>query len=63
MEVRIYLDVPYAEKDDAKRNGARWDFNLKRWYVTELEDITELEKWFSNDQPPRKPINNHMKSL
>lgn len=51
VESRIYLDVPYAEKDEAKSYGARWDFNLKRWYVTDIDDITGLQKWFSNDQP------------
>ena len=53
MESRIYLDVPYAEKDEAKSYGARWDFNLKRWYVTDIDDITGLQKWFSNDQPEK----------
>lgn len=29
---RVYLDVPYAEKDTAKALGARWDPAVKRWY-------------------------------
>jgi hypothetical protein len=63
FDSRIYLDVPYAEKDNAKSFGAKWDFNLKRWYVAEQEDITELSKWFSDNQPPRKSINAHMRAL
>jgi hypothetical protein len=27
-----YLDVPYAEKDQAKALGARWDPTVRRWY-------------------------------
>lgn len=30
---RIYLNVPYAEKDKAKADGARWDANAKKWYI------------------------------
>lgn len=30
---RIWLDVPYAEKDEAKARGARWDSAAKRWYA------------------------------
>lgn len=30
---RIYLNVPFAEKDKARENGARWCPNKKMWYV------------------------------
>jgi len=30
---RAYVDVPFAEKDDAKRCGARWDAQVRRWYA------------------------------
>ncbi|MEW2156137.1 AAA domain-containing protein [Streptomyces sp. NPDC007189] len=31
---RLYLNVPYAEKDEAKRLlGARWDSQRRQWYV------------------------------
>lgn len=29
----IWLDVPYASKDEAKRLGAWWNPNVRRWYV------------------------------
>lgn len=30
----MYLNVPYAEKDEAKRLlGARWDKERRQWYV------------------------------
>jgi len=30
---KIYLKVPYEEKDEAKKMGARWDKSKKRWYI------------------------------
>lgn len=30
---RLYLEVPIAEKDEAKANGARWDPDRKLWWI------------------------------
>ena len=30
---RIYVKVPYGEKEDVKRLGGRWDVNKRSWYV------------------------------
>ena len=30
---KIYLSVPFSQKDLAKAKGAKWDFNAKKWYV------------------------------
>lgn len=30
---RLWLDVPYSEKDAAKAAGARWDPHARRWYA------------------------------
>ncbi|MED8143181.1 DUF5710 domain-containing protein [Escherichia coli] len=30
---RIYINVPFHEKDEAKRLGARWDATRKTWYI------------------------------
>jgi hypothetical protein len=30
---RAWLDVPFAEKDEAKAAGARWDPAARRWYA------------------------------
>jgi ribonuclease HI len=32
---RIYLKVKYADKDEAKTKGARWDADKKSWYIYE----------------------------
>ncbi|MGH3828134.1 MAG: DUF5710 domain-containing protein, partial [Pseudonocardiaceae bacterium] len=41
---RVWLDVPYEEKDHAKSHGARWDPAVKRWYAPEPA-VTELAHW------------------
>ena len=44
-KMRINLKVPYEEKDEAKRFGARWDLARKVWYIENLEDLTKFLKW------------------
>ena len=29
----VYLTVPFAEKEEVKRLGGRWDGQRKSWYV------------------------------
>ncbi|GIG66514.1 DUF5710 domain-containing protein [Phytomonospora endophytica] len=41
---REWLDVPYAEKDQAKAVGARWDPREKRWYAPDVV-TPELRRW------------------
>lgn len=42
---KIYLNVPYQEKDSAKALGARWDPVNKKWYAPANKDITLFAKW------------------
>ncbi|WP_406038127.1 DUF5710 domain-containing protein [Succinimonas sp.] len=42
---RVYLNVPYAEKDTAKGLGARWDSSRRKWYVTDGTDLAPFQKW------------------
>lgn len=41
----IKLNVPYAEKDQARQLGARWDAALKTWYAPPGAMLTALERW------------------
>lgn len=41
---RIWLDVPYGEKDQAKAQGARWDAVARRWYAPR-PDVAGLARW------------------
>lgn len=47
---RTYLDVPYAEKNQAKALGARWDGKAKSWYAPEGTDLKPLQKWMPQTQ-------------
>jgi Domain of unknown function (DUF5710) len=47
MPDRLWLDVPYAEKDAAKSAGARWDPDQRRWYAPRVALLPELARWES----------------
>jgi len=42
---KIFLDVPYSEKERAKAAGARWDGKAKLWYAPEGADMVKLQAW------------------
>jgi hypothetical protein len=42
---RFYLNVPYAEKDEAKALGARWDAAKKKWYAPQGVEPGQFERW------------------
>lgn len=48
---RAYLDVPYAEKDQAKAIGARWDPQARRWYDPR-PPTSGLDRWASRPDVP-----------
>ena len=53
---RVYLAVPYREKNEAKAAGAEWDSIAASWYVGPDADMKKLEKWLPvNDPAERKP--------
>jgi len=41
----IELNVPFMEKDDAKRLGARWNSASKRWYIPAGVDNAPFARW------------------
>ncbi|MGF0040278.1 DUF5710 domain-containing protein [Peptoniphilaceae bacterium SGI.131] len=41
----LFLNVPYNEKDDVKYLGAKWNPDIKKWYVEEKEDYHKFLKW------------------
>lgn len=42
---KTYLTVPFAEKDDAKALGAKWDPKKKKWYAPSSAELSLLAKW------------------
>jgi hypothetical protein len=43
--MRINLVTPFAEKDDAKKLGAKWDSQRKCWYIVDVADLTPFMRW------------------
>lgn len=42
---RIDLVVPFGEDEEARRTGAQWDSNRKRWFVPEGADPAPFRRW------------------
>jgi hypothetical protein len=45
MAMRVDLNVPFADKEQAKALGARWDPARKKWYAEDAERLEPLMKW------------------
>lgn len=41
----LILNVPYSEKDEAKMLGARWNPEIKKWYVSNKKDYYKFVRW------------------
>ncbi|WP_142850701.1 DUF5710 domain-containing protein [Telmatospirillum sp. J64-1] len=57
----VYLDVPFAEKEQAKGMGAKWDPKVKAWYVPDGVDPEAFAKWKPGQEgqertPPSAPV-------
>lgn len=53
--MKIFLNVPFSEKDEAKALGAKWDSSEKKWYAPNGEQSL-IDRWPSNgkDWPKRE---------
>tara|TARA_Y100001970_G_scaffold280725_1_gene390157 strand:- start:426 stop:1100 length:675 start_codon:yes stop_codon:yes gene_type:complete len=50
---KIYLGVPYSEKDEAKKNGAQFDFGKYQWYISSNNPkALQLQKMWPINQTP-----------
>lgn len=56
-----YLTVPYAQKDQAKALGARWDAAQRQWYVPSGLELAPFQAWLPAGQavaaPASQPAN------
>jgi putative DNA primase/helicase len=50
---KVYLAVPYDDKDEAKALGAKWDGERKSWYAPGPEAARKLSKWLPLPKTPR----------
>jgi hypothetical protein len=44
-KAQVFLKVPFAEKDEAKGLGARWDPAQKKWYVPLGVNVESFSRW------------------
>ena len=44
-DVRVYLEVPFAQKNEAKALGCRWDPHRVQWYAPPGTDLQPLQPW------------------
>jgi hypothetical protein len=49
-----YLNVPYEERQEAKRLGAQFDFDVKRWWIPETRDTEQFSRWLIHSVPPKE---------
>lgn len=46
MNIPLYLNVPYSQKEEAKKLGAKWNPDNKKWYYTgSPENYIKFAKW------------------
>ena len=44
--MRLFLDVPYAQKEEAKALGARWNPKVRKWYIdSNPAQYIKFEQW------------------
>lgn len=44
---RVYFEVPFAEKNDAKALGAKWDRDAKQWFAPAGTDLAPIDQRWS----------------
>jgi hypothetical protein len=55
MNVRVYLSIPFIDKDEAKELGCRWDTTRKKWYCIDSDygksNISKCIQIWDNPEP------------
>lgn len=47
---KTYLYVPFKEKDEAKKAGAKWDKESKMWYAPKGANLNKFNKWQTSQE-------------
>ena len=47
---RLYLYVPYSQKDEAKKLGAKWDPFAGSWYVPDGMNPKAFQRWLKVEE-------------
>lgn len=56
----LLLNVPFAQKDEVKKLGAKWNPLLKKWYVESQNDYHKFLKWILNGKDEALIICDHI---
>lgn len=52
---KVYLKVPYADKDEAKSLGCRWDPEVKKWWTfKDNKNYTEIKSNWAEPETKKK---------
>ena len=54
---RVYLNVPYREKEQAKQLGASWDRQCKQWYIPSGHNVDTFAAWLPNPRQSQPRTN------
>ena len=46
-EEKLYLDVPFPDKEQVKALGARWDRDARSWYMPNHLDVESFTHWLA----------------
>ena len=52
---KTFLSVPYKEKEQAKKLGAKWDKENKLWFAPEGTELAPLSRWMPERTPVPEP--------
>lgn len=52
---KTFLAVPYKQKEQAKKLGAKWDKDNKLWYAPEGTDLNQLSAWMPENAVAPEP--------
>lgn len=61
MDEKFYLNVPFEEKDEAKSLGAKWDWDEKKWYFTDINKKDLFERWIAKPSLSFEDLSNEQK--
>ena len=60
---KFYINIPYSEKDQAKKLRAKWDPAKKSWFIPKGSNKDCFEKWLPKGQKEDADINTRSQGL
>ena len=64
MTDKVYLQVPFTEKDQVKKLGGRWDPDAKRWWTVNSADAEKrFKQWWPAKQAEYDSLSDEQKSV